>query len=328
MELREERNMKLKNIPYIRIWANLFNYKARESRKDFIIDLVLFIFVQALLFLLIYQILRLNLVNFFVALVMEWLGILFLQALSLFSRRLTDIGMKYSYVFFIFGLLTIPFMIVICLGKPKEEFDEDTLNRKNKIRKRFLLIPTFVAGSIPCLCVTFLTTIMMFDIVSPPKTLEECTDIDKYEEYVEEVRHASTLMPDLDELNTYTDIKFGYKRILYLATLDFESDNISLFVTYDDNYDEEKQRVLNSYDFIKEEELGEIPVTSFEYKGYTFQIVPNRTYKGSKCTCKSFMMVGYNDASNTIAYLYFYDSDIDFIYDMKHEIGDFIWYEQ
>lgn len=320
----EESNMKLKNIPYLRIWANLFNYEARLNRKDFIIDLFLFAFVQSLLFVLIYQSLRLSIVDIFVALIIIWAAILIFQALSLFSRRFNDMGMKFTCAFYIFALLTIPFMIVICLGKSKDDFDENTLNKKNKIRKIFLRLPIGFIASIPVLCVI----LFWYDVLGPNKTLEQCTDIDKYEEYVEEVKYASTLMPNLDDLNSYTDVKFGYKRILYFAFLGFQSDNISLFVTYDDNYTEEKQSVLSSYDFLKEEELGEFSVTSFDYRGYSFQIVPNRDYwNDGSCTCKSFMMIGYNDANNTIAYLYFYDFDIDYIGNMNNELENFIWYE-
>ena len=323
----EESNMKLKNIPYLRIWANLFNYEARLNRKDFIIDLFLFAFVQSLLFVLIYQSLRLN-HNAFVVLIINWLAILFLQTLSLFSRRLTDIGMKFNYVFYIFAVLTIPSMIVICLGKSKDEFDENTLNKKNRIRKIFLRLPIGIIASAPCLIVILFFGIMIYDFIRSPRTLEESTDIDKYEKYVEEVKYASTLMPNLDDLNSYTDAKFGYKHVLYFTILGFQSDNISLFVTYDDNYTEEKQSVLSSYDFLKEEELGEFPVTSFDYRGYSFQIVPNRDYRNDgSCTCKTFMMIGYNDANNTIAYLYFYDFDIDYIDNMNNELENFIWYE-
>ena len=33
------------NVPYFRIWANIFDYKSRTKRKDFFIDLILSIVV-------------------------------------------------------------------------------------------------------------------------------------------------------------------------------------------------------------------------------------------------------------------------------------------
>ena len=346
MEQNEERKMKLKGIPYFRIWANLFNYKARENKKDFFIDLCLFVIAQTIFCALIYLFLVFDLDFIFAVLIMICGITLVLQSLSLFARRLNDIGMNYGYTFFLLTVIAIPFMIAVCLGKSKDELDEGALNKKTKIRKRLLTIPVYFVGGFYVLCFILLIGMIVYDIVVPQNTIEKCTDIDKYEEYVEKVHYASDLMPDLDDLTPYLDIKFGYKCILYSSLLGFVSDDISLFVTYGDNYNEEKEKVLNYYDFLKEDEIiidssgtTQFPLAVFDYKGYTIRIVPNRNYYTSGyCSCKSFMMIGYNDLNSTIVYLYFYDFDIDYLYDeeytktrekiMQEFIDEgFVWYE-
>ena len=38
-----EYKMKLVNVPFIRMWTNLFNYHSKEKRKEYYIDLLLLI---------------------------------------------------------------------------------------------------------------------------------------------------------------------------------------------------------------------------------------------------------------------------------------------
>ena len=45
MEQTEERKMKLNDIPYFRIWANMFNFSGKQKRKDFFIDIIINIVV-------------------------------------------------------------------------------------------------------------------------------------------------------------------------------------------------------------------------------------------------------------------------------------------
>ena len=340
------KKMILKKVPYIRVWANLFNYKSREGRKDFILDFILIIITKVSLFTLFLYLLRESYDPILELLMVLNIYILFLQSLSLFSRRFTDLDLKFGYSFFSLALITIPFMFIVCLGKSKDEYDEKYLIKKNKKRKIFLIISCIV--SIAFIPLSFIGLII-YDVNAPDKIIKKSTDIEKYEKIVEDVEGASEFMPALDDLNSYTNINFGYKRILYSFLLGFESDNISLFVTYDSNYIDEKENVLCKYDYLKIDEIidsydsfdgdFQFPVTTFEYKGYTFQIVPyrNKNYN-NKVSCQSFMMVGYNDLNSTIAYLYFYNMDLDLLYNNDYTISkeermqkfideEFIWYD-
>ena len=146
------------------------------------------------------------------------------------------------------------------------------------------------------------------------------TDIDKYESICNEVENASVLMPDLDEIGDYNEVKFTYKIYCYSFFIGFVSDGIGLWAQYDESdYEEEKERVLSSYEFLEEpiidsRGLYELPVTEFAYKGYDTKIVPDEDYIDFGA-CKSFLMIGFNDNEYAICYLYYYDIDIDYLYD-------------
>lgn len=138
------------------------------------------------------------------------------------------------------------------------------------------------------------------------------TEIEKYNSYLSDVPYADDMMPDCEQdIGTYKSVQFGYKYRLFI----FESEGITLMASYDEeNYESAKSDMLARYAFLEEtiqDPNGDyvIPVTSFEYEGYFFQIVPNPECKA----CKSFMMVGYNDTKQAIAYLYFYNYDQDYI---------------
>ena len=347
MELNEERKMKLKKVPYLRTWANIFNYKARESRKDFLLDIGLIIIINTIIFVVFFSSEKLNNIFYVNITMYVYAMLLIFQLIALFARRLSDMGMNYGYAFSTFTFIAIPFLFGVCLGRAKSEIDEELYIKKYKKRKKILLFPIFAMAAISSVLFLAIPLSLAYDVIIGRTTMKECTDINEYEKYVEEVSYASKFMPNLNDLGVYEDAKFGYRLSMYSSFLGFYSDGISLFVTYGDNYTETKENVLNSYEFLNENEMvdesGDIqfPLTSFDYKGYTFQIVPYRNYwtNSSSSTCKSFMMIGYNDANNTILYLYFYDFDIDYLYDesihsetreeIMHEFIDdnFIWYD-
>jgi len=143
-------------------------------------------------------------------------------------------------------------------------------------------------------------------------------DINSYSTDVEKVCNAAKLMPDLESLGSYTDIEYRYKIKCYSTLVGFYSDGLALFVTYDkDQYETFKNQAISNYTFLQApvyDSRGyyELPVTEFNYKGYTMKVVPDEEYIGF-CACKSFMLLGFNDEANTIAFLYYHDIDIDYI---------------
>jgi len=148
------------------------------------------------------------------------------------------------------------------------------------------------------------------------------TDIENYAERVAEIKYASQFMPELSDLKGYTNISYSHRYTLMGITFFlpmFSADGIALWVEYPrDIYDQKKEETLARYDFIEEEIYdgdGDLvsPLKSFEYKGYQFQADVSEEYDNYPMHCKSFILVGYNDQTRTIAYCYFYDFDLDLI---------------
>ena len=143
-------------------------------------------------------------------------------------------------------------------------------------------------------------------------------EMEDYGDAIADVEYASEFMPALSDLSEYTNISYSYKDTisgLILLLPMFEICGITLFVEYpEDIYEQKKAETLAKYEFISEEtyeyyEHLQAPLPQFEYKGYTFQADTNEEKTGD--ALKSFVLVGYNDETNKIAYCYFYDFDID-----------------
>lgn len=153
------------------------------------------------------------------------------------------------------------------------------------------------------------------------------TDIDQYETDLQQISNAAKLMPKLDSMSGYTDIEYTYKIKCYSPLAGFYSDAYALFVTYDQNqYNTVKEKILSGYNYLEKpvmrsSDTYELPVTEFEYKGYCFKIVPDKEYI-DYCACKSFMMIGFNDKTSRIVYMYFYDFDIDYIAEVGENLEE------
>lgn len=151
------------------------------------------------------------------------------------------------------------------------------------------------------------------------------TGMEHYGPYREGIQFASEFLPQISELGAYTDIEFTYQETCYSGFMGFYSDGLALLVKYDpQTYEAQKSRVLDAYDFLEEpvmrsSDTYELPVTEFDYNGYSMKIVPDADYL-EFCACKSFMMLGLNDDECTIAYLYYYDYDIDYIAEIDDDL--------
>ncbi len=143
------------------------------------------------------------------------------------------------------------------------------------------------------------------------------TDISRYEIDCQSAGNADVYMPKINSLGNYLDIKYTYKVTCYSWFMNFCSDGLALFVKYDqETYENEKLRINGSYEFLKnpigDSDYFELPVTEFEYKGYLMKVVPDQEYI-DYCACKSFLLIGFSDEKCAMAFLYFYDADIDYI---------------
>ncbi|WP_321993506.1 hypothetical protein [Clostridium butyricum] len=128
---------------------------------------------------------------------------------------------------------------------------------------------------------------------------------------------AKDVMPSLESLPEYEDIKYvSTHRSMVL----FESDSIALIVSYDDDtYENEKSKLDDDYVFLKQEVKSKFDETKyyiteneFSINSYKFRVIDD-TQSSNIEYPKSFGIIGTSDEKNSVAYLYFYDFDLDYI---------------
>lgn len=118
-------------------------------------------------------------------------------------------------------------------------------------------------------------------------------------------------MPTLDTLPEYEDIEYRYMNKTMLM---FQSYSIALIVKYDDKtYESEKRKLAENYTLMNITSAANdetiTPEYEFSINSYTFKVVKGNEFP------KSFGMIGTSDEKQSIAYLYFYDFDLDYIGD-------------
>ena len=137
------------------------------------------------------------------------------------------------------------------------------------------------------------------------------TDFSNYQMYCSELHYAEGFLPAEDELIYAKDLHFSYQQNYKQI---FISKTVAVTVQYDpDDYLKAKEHIIQRYDFL------DVPMlyhrdnnyeldNAFTHKGYDFRVV-SYGYGG----CKYFGMVGTNDDTCSIAYLYYSDTYLDYI---------------
>ncbi|HCW52748.1 MAG TPA: hypothetical protein DG753_03195 [Clostridium sp.] len=140
---------------------------------------------------------------------------------------------------------------------------------------------------------------------------------------------AKKFMPDLDML----PIDYGtYYKYNHIYRIIFETDTLTLVVNYsEETYTKEKERLLKEYKYLDHKVISDldsekyyIPEYEFKVSTYDFKVADqSETYKDQYP--KSFGMIGFSDENKSIAYLYFYDTDLDYISrDNESPMSDFV----
>lgn len=129
----------------------------------------------------------------------------------------------------------------------------------------------------------------------------------------EELCIEQEILPELNELGEYSDVKF---RHFHQNMAVFSCDSYTLKVIYDDkNYELQKNLLDSTYMFQSdpiEDSENEYIEHCFTYDGYDFRFLSLRNYSQLDYP-KKICLIGTNDEKNTIAYLYFEDTDLDSI---------------
>lgn len=156
------------------------------------------------------------------------------------------------------------------------------------------------------------------------------TNIDEYLKSGSNIdSYAKEFMPSIEELPQYKDISYKYNKE---TALWYKSDAMTLVVEYDDEtYKSEKEKLSTKYTYLSEkipfddEGLYIIPEYEFSINSYKFKVV-KESDKDNTDYPKSFGMIGTSDEKKSIAYLYFYDFDLDYIgnKDEKSSMANFV----
>ncbi|MDV3427316.1 MAG: hypothetical protein LIR50_09600 [Bacillota bacterium] len=140
---------------------------------------------------------------------------------------------------------------------------------------------------------------------------------------------AKDIMPSLDDLPKNQSIAYKYTHKSFI----FESDSVALIVNYDDEtFKSEKDKLTKKYTYLDKNVISSfdeskyyIPEYEFSINSYTFNVIAEDG-KHNMQYPHSFGMIGTSDKKKSIAYLYFYDTDLDYIGEknVKHPMADFV----
>lgn len=190
----------LPSIPFIRIWANLFVFKGRETFKEYLVDFLLYLLfaVGAIVGFSFYLYQDWHSSNLLVLIVFATYFVLVIPILSMTARRLFTVGTSWKFCF----LLFIPFGGVVwatitCLAsRSQEEANGKSYRQRVRIPMSVATVtsPTSVAASfiiffIVAIIIDFTPTIknrvedyqFIYEIVDTFKTGER--DIFSFGEY-------------------------------------------------------------------------------------------------------------------------------------------------
>lgn len=126
---------------------------------------------------------------------------------------------------------------------------------------------------------------------------------------------AETMLPSLDALGDPAKLSYAFRKSGVIWT----SYAYALLAFYtEEDYPRQVALLETQYSFLEnpilKEERWLLPEATFPYQGFSFRVVPDPDH--SVClgiACKSFLMIGTNDDAHSIAWLYFFDQDLDYI---------------
>lgn len=141
---------------------------------------------------------------------------------------------------------------------------------------------------------------------------------------------AKDIMPDLEDLPEYENIEYKYTEKPMLI---FKSHSVALIVSYDDDtFESEKEKLGEQYTFLDKKISSYadkskyfIPEYEFSVQSYTFRVIDKEGISNTEFP-KYFGMIGVSEEKKSIAYLYFYDEDLDYIEDEneKNPMANFV----
>ena len=304
-------NTSISGPVYFRMWMHIFDFKSKQKRSSVLIDLAIYYAILIALMFLVRWITSF-LVGYIICII--WLTFYLVQKiipLSTYARRLRSAGFSWRYCFFIFIPLFRIYPIIITFmpnkDDPKEIIVKDVKFIKPDIKKSQFEVITAII--IVFWLFTLLFRASIIGEIIGTVVMKYSTNVNDYEQYRNDVCYADKHLPaTLGDFGNPKEIKFGYKKVVYSSFMNLNYDAISLFASYGDDYLDEKEKVLNTYELATYDDVEEVVgFNSFSYQNYTFYICKNDSMK--YYYSDELFMIGFDDSKGYVSYLYFYDRD-------------------
>lgn len=196
------------------------------------------------------------------------------------------------------------------------------------MKKKFIVISIVLAIIAKIALIIFVVPLIFLIVlfislfITIPKTDSDITNYLKHNSPIDS--YSREVMPDLEYLPEHQDKEYRYHHKMGA----FPSESVVLVVKYDDKiYESEKAKLNEKYVFSEEkvnknqDEDELLAENEFSINTYKFKVVGEDTDL-STSDVKSFGMIGMSDEENSIAYLYYYDSELDYISDNLDEFVD------
>lgn len=152
-------------------------------------------------------------------------------------------------------------------------------------------------------------------------THQSTNDILKYDEYIVEIPYAKDHMPSVDDLGDFKYMTIHNKKNIGLIS---STNSVSLFIKYDREAYESMCKVIdNQYEYLKESTEYITDIVA-KVNNYEIKIVKKEEIFDFEDSFydypKAFLMIGFNEQDNSVAYFYHYDIDIDYIDNLDNYI--------
>ena len=134
--------------------------------------------------------------------------------------------------------------------------------------------------------------------------------------YYKDLTKNNKILPKLDNLGNYIDIKFKY---YHKDVIIFESDAYTLTVKYDENnFNNEVAKINNNYHFQNNtvKDINNEFNPNFTIDDYEFKLLSLDEYDLLSFP-KEIYLIGFDNKNHEIIYIYFYDNDLDYITSFK-----------
>lgn len=170
------------------------------------------------------------------------------------------------------------------------------------------------------LLILFLSVIFWVISLASCSNSNNSNDEKDYVFYVNEVNGGYLNMPKIDEVGNFNNLSINRKSTIIFI---WNIETVSLVLNYtEENFKEEIKKIYLKYNFVDEtkENLTDF---SASVDGYDINIVETEEFFEEYYCPKSFLMIGINENTNSILYMYYYDIDLDKIDNLDEFIKDY-----